>query len=239
VDHLRGGPIRKEIAMSNDRNARLGALSGALAVVLIMVGYSVATQDMPDVSASAAEWQAFASGSQSDIQTGTTIVAVGVFFFVWFLGSLRSALAAAEGGTGRLSSIAYAGGIASAGFFVIGLTAMQAAAFRTDSSPDVVRGLFDVATVCGAPAAGGFTALFTATAIIGYRHRPVPAPVAGFSALSALAQPLALGAGVTDHGAFAADGFLGLWLPVVTFALAILTLSIALYRRPSPAGAAQ
>jgi hypothetical protein len=30
---------------------------------------------------------------------------------LWFLGSLRSALRAAEGGTGRLSAIAYAGGI--------------------------------------------------------------------------------------------------------------------------------
>jgi hypothetical protein len=221
--------------MTNDRNARLGALSGVLAVILILVGYSIATQDMPDVNAGADEWQSYVSGSQSEIQTGTTIVAVAVFFFIWFLGSLRSALAAAEGGAGRLTSIAYAGGIASAGFFVIGLTAMQAAAFRTDASPDVVRGLFDISTVCGAPAAGGFTALFAATAILGYRYRPFPAPVAGFSALSALAQPIALGAGVTDHGAFAGDGILGLWLPVVTFALAIVTLSVALYRQPAVA----
>jgi hypothetical protein len=36
--------------------------------------------------------------------------------FLWFLGSLRSAFRQAEGGTGRLSSIAYAGGIVLTGF---------------------------------------------------------------------------------------------------------------------------
>jgi hypothetical protein len=225
--------------MANDRNARYGAASGIIAIVLILVGYMIATKDIPDVSASADEWLGFVTDNQSQIQTGTTIVGVGLFFYIWFLGSLRSALSLAEGGAGRLASVAYGGGLVGATFFVIGLTAIQASAFRTDASADVVRGLSDIATVCGAPAAAGFTALFAATAIVGYRHKAVPAAVAGFSALAAITQPLALGVGVTDTGAFAGDGVLGLWVPFVTFALGILTLSGALYRQPVPTGSSQ
>jgi len=225
--------------MGNDRYARYGAATGVLAVILILVGYSLATQDIPDVNASADDWLGYVTDNQGQIQTGTTIVGIGVFFYIWFLGSLRSALSLAEGGSGRLASVAYAGGVVSATFFVIGLTATQASAFRTDASADVVRGLSDIAIVCGAPAAAGFTALFAATAIVGYRHKAVPAPVAGFSALAAVTQPLAFGVGVTDSGAFAADGVLGLWVPIVTFALAILTLSGALYRQPAPTGSSQ
>jgi hypothetical protein len=65
----------------------------------------------------------------------------------------------------------------------------------------------------------------------------VPAPVAGFSALAAITQPLAYGVAVTDSGAFAADGVLGGFIPIVTFALAMLTLSTALMRGPAPSAA--
>ena len=37
---------------------------------------------------------------------------IGVLLFIWFLGSLRSHYLAAEGGAGRLASLAYGGGIA-------------------------------------------------------------------------------------------------------------------------------
>jgi hypothetical protein len=219
--------------MGTDRYARYGAASGIVAVILMLVGFGIGTGDIPDISAPAEEWFAWVSESQSDIQLGTTITSVGLFFFIWFLGSLRSALRAAEGGTGRLASVAYGGGIVGAGFFVVALAAIQAAAFRTDAPPDVIRGLADISTVCGAPAAGAFTALFAATAIVGYRYRPFHPAVAGFAALAAIAQPFALGVGVTDSGAFAGDGVLGLGVPVVTFAVGILVLSGALYRNPA------
>ncbi len=219
--------------MGNDSFARYAAASGILAVILILVGYAVATPDIPDVDAAAEDWGAYYSDNQSQIQVGTTIVAIGLFFFIWFLGSLRSALSAAEGGTGRLASVAYGGGLVSAVFFVVGLTAVQVAAFRPDEiDPTITRAVSDINIVCGAPAAAGFTALFAATAIVGYRHRALPAPVAGFSALAAITQPLGLGVGVTDSGAFSGDGFLGLWVPIITFALALLTASGALIRQP-------
>jgi hypothetical protein len=224
--------------MSNDRYARYGAASGIIAIVLILIGYSVATQDIPDVSASADDWASYYSANQNQIQTGLTLVGVGLFFYIWFLGSVRSALALAEGGNGRLASVAYGGGLISAAFFVVAVSATAAAAFRPDEiDPTITRALSDLGIVVGAPAAAGFTALFAATAIVGYRYNAVPAPVAGFSALAAVTQPLALGVALTDSGAFAADGLLGLWVPIVTFALAVLTLSGTLMRQPTAASA--
>jgi hypothetical protein len=223
--------------MTNDRYARWGAASGIVAIVLIVVGFFIGTSDLPDIDAPANEWLSFVTDNQSEIQWGTSIVAVGVFFFIWFLGSLRSALRAAEGGTGRLASITFASGVVIAGFFLLVITAIQAAAFRSDASADTVRGLWDLSTVAGAPAVGAFTAFFAATAIAGYRHNALPAPVAGLSALAAITQPLALGVGVTDSGAFAGDGVLGFWVPFWTLVIGVVALSVTLMRQPTPAGA--
>ena len=220
--------------MDNDRFARYGAATGIIAVVLILVGFSIFGSDLPDTNASAQDWASFFTDHQSRIQLGVTIVGVGLFFFIWFLGSLRSAIAAAEGGTGRLASIAFGGGLIGVVSLLIALTGAAAAAFHPDQvDPNLTRALNDFGTLGAAPGAAGFTALFAATAIAGYRHGALPAPIAGFSALAAITQPLAYGIAVTDHGAFASDGVLGFVIPVITFSLAILTASVALMRQRS------
>ncbi len=217
--------------METDRYARYGAATGVLAVIFIIAGFGIGASGLPDLDAAADEWLTFVGDNQSQIQIGAALAAIGVFFLIWFLGSLRSALQAAEGGSGRLAAIAYGGGLVAAAALVVTLTAFDAAAFRTDASADVVRGLFDLSTVSAAPAFAGATALFTATAIVGYRYRPFAAPVAGFAALAAISQPLALGAGAADSGAFSGEGALGLYLPVLTFALSVVILSVVLTRQ--------
>jgi hypothetical protein len=162
-----------------------------------------------------------------------TIAGVGLFFFTWFLGSVRSALAAAEGGQRRLTAVAFAGGIVAVVTLFVAVAATAVAALRpTEVAPGITRAMSDLGIVAGGPGAAGFTAFFAAIAIVGYRHRAVPAPVAGFSALAAITQPLAYGVAVTDSGVFAADGILGGFIPIITFVLAIVTLSGALVRRP-------
>jgi hypothetical protein len=220
--------------MSNDRFARYGAASGFVFIVLFVVGFlGFVVPNAPDADAAGESWQSFFSDHQNRIQFGIFLVGLGLFFFIWFLGSLRSALAAAEGGAGRLTAIAYGGGLISAAFFLIPMTATAAAAYRPDEiDPNLTRALNDIAFVSGAPAAAAFTALFTATAILGYRYNALPAPVAGLSALAAITQPLAYGVAFTDSGAFAPDGVLGGFIPLVTFVIAIFSLSGALVRQP-------
>jgi len=117
---------------------------------------------------------------------------------------------------------------------LVAATAGAVAALRPgDLDPNTTRAFNDLGVVAGGPGAAGFTALFAATAIVGYRHRAVPAPIAGLSALAAITQPLAYGVAVTDSGAFAADGVLGGFIPIITFVVAMLGLSLALIREPN------
>jgi hypothetical protein len=217
-----------------DRNARWGAATGLVFLILFVVGFGgFVTPDVPEASAPAADWQSFYSDHQDRIQTGIILVSVSLFFFIWFLGSLRAALAAAEGGNGRLTAVAYAGGLGLVAFFLIALTVTAVAAYRPgEVDPNLTRALNDVGFVLGGPSAAAIMAFFGATAIVGYRHKALPAPVAGFSALAAITAPLAFGVVATDSGAFAPDGFFGLVLPLATFAIGFLALSIALVRQP-------
>jgi hypothetical protein len=230
---LEAGFSTKEVVM-NDRYAKWGASTGILTVILIGVGFGgLVLPDAPDFNASGTDWAAFYIDHQSRIQVGATIVGVGLFTFTWFLGSVRAALANAEGGGHRLASIAFGGGILSVATLIVAVTAAEAAALRpADLDPNLVRALQDFSAAAGAPGAAGFTAFFAATAIAGYRFKAVPAPIAGFSALAAITQPLAYGVGVTTTGAFAGDGIVGGFLPVITFAIAVLALSGALMKRP-------
>ena len=226
--------------MEGDRYARYGAATGIVAVILIVVGFFIFGADIPRADDSAQEWASFYKDNQTQVQVGVTIISVGLFFLIWFLGSLRSAIAAAEGGSDRLASIAFGGGIVAVGFFLIVLTGGTAAAFRPDElDPSLTRALNDFGALAGVPASGGFAALFAASAIAGYRHGAFPAPIAGFSALAAVCAPLAFTGAYTDSGVFAPDGVIGLWIPFATTVIALLALSITLYRSAgAPAGAA-
>lgn len=218
--------------METGSNARYGAATGILALILIVVGFGLFSSDIPDADGSAQQWQTFFVDHQNRIQTGLTIVGVGLFFFVWFLGSLRDAIAGAEGGGARLASIAHGGGIVAVSALVAGLTGYLAAAFHPQGvDPNLTRALSDFGTLVAAPAAAGFTALFAAASVAGYRHGALPAPVAGISALAAIGQLFAYPTGVTDNGAFAPDGVLGLLVPFVTFAVAVLAISGTLVSR--------
>lgn len=220
--------------MNEDRFARYGAASGILAVLLVVGSFlGLILPSAPDLNAPGTDWAAYFTDHQSRIQVGVIVLGVGLFFFIWFLGSLRSALARAEGGQGRLASVAFAGGIVAIVTLLIAASAGAVAALRPeDLDPNTTRALNDLGVVVGGPGAAGFAALFAATAIVGYRFRALPAPIAGLSALAAITQPLAYGVAVTDSGAFAADGVVGGFIPIITFVVAMLALSYALIREP-------
>ncbi len=147
-------------------------------------------------------------------------------------------MASAEGGTGRLASVAYGGGLLAAAFFIVGLTAGLTAAYRpTEVDPGVTRMLGDLFGVVGAPAAAAFVALFAATALAGFRFGAIPGWAAWISAVAAICQLGAFGIGDTTTGAFASDGALGFVLPVASFIVGMLAISIALVRNPLPAAA--
>ena len=217
--------------MSDRDWERLGAATGVISVLLFIIGFGILPTP-PDVDAPATEIHAYYTDEQGGIQASMALLTAALFFFIWFLGSLRSALRVAEGGTGRVSAIAFAGGLVSAGALFTLITLFAGAAFRPEeTTPEVTTAINDLAVVSGGPALAGLTALFAASAKVALRHRAFSTSIGLLLLLAALAQPFAVGAMLTDSGVFAGDGVLGLFLPVAAFAIAILATSGALVQR--------
>jgi hypothetical protein len=220
---------------SNDTYARLGATGGIVFAVLSIVGFAIVIPKPPDLDSSAARIAAYYVDHQDAIRVGLTIAGIGLFFFLWFLGSLRSAFAAAEGGNARLTSVAYGAGLVGTAVLMVGIAAAEVAAFRPDDvSPDVTRAFNDLFVVLGAPATSALAAFFAATAAIGFRHRALPGWAAWISAIAAVCQLPAIGTAFTTHGAFAADGVLGLFVPILGLVVGVIAISVALMRAPTP-----
>jgi hypothetical protein len=190
------------------------------------------------VDAAATEIHTYYADEQGGIQASMVLLTAALFFFIWFLGSLRSALREAEGGTGRVSSIAFAGGLVSAGALFTLILLIAGAAFRPEeTTAEVTTAINDLAVISGAPALAGLTALFAASAKVALRNGAFSREVGWLLVLAALAQPFAVGVMLTDSGVFAGDGVLGLFLPVVAFGVAILATSGALVQRAGQSGA--
>jgi hypothetical protein len=223
--------------MGNDRYGHGGA-AGILAAVLIVVGFGFVIPTPPDLDSSARVFADYYVDHQDGIRAGFTIASVAMIFFLWFLGSLRVALGDAEGGAGRLSSVAFGAGLVGVAALTVGLGAGETAAFRpTDLDPGVTRALNDVFAVIAAPAASALAVMFGATAVIGFRHGGLPGWATWCSAIAAVGQLPAYGAALTTSGAFAGDGVLGLFVPVLTFTIAVVALGVALMRAPEPPSA--
>jgi hypothetical protein len=92
-----------------DRHA---PLAGVLAVIGWIVG--IAMLDAVESKDTGAELLTAFREDEGQILFGGIVFLIGTAFFIWFLGSLRSRLLAAEGGDGRLTALAFTGGIATA-----------------------------------------------------------------------------------------------------------------------------
>jgi hypothetical protein len=221
--------------MTDDRYAKYGAASGLIAVLLLIVGFLIVAPEPPDVSASAKEVSSYYADEQDGIRASLVIVSIALFFYVWFLGSLTSTLRISAGNP-RLPSIAFAGGTIGGALLLVTLTAFAAAAFRPDqATPEVTQALNDVGLVAAAPAAGAFAALFAAIALVILRGSTLAEWLGWLAAITAVAQLLPLGVIFTDDGAFAADGALGLYVPVITFLVTVGALSVSIMRLPAEA----
>jgi hypothetical protein len=216
--------------MEDRRYEQLGAAAGIVWVLLVVLGALVVIPAPPEVVDTPEAWAQYFVDHRGAIQLGNALIAVGVLFYVWFLGSLRSCLRSAEGGTGRLSSIAFGAGIASTGFVFIALTAAFTAALRPDEiSPELVRTLNDVGVVAGAATAGAYAALLFATALVAHRFGALSPRIAWVCGICGLLQFVALGLAFDDSGAFSIDEAGGA-VPLIAFIVAIVAISMRMIR---------
>jgi hypothetical protein len=101
--------------VARGRWERDAALTGVVAVVLWVIGAIIGETgaSRPDEE-TPANLLAWFEEEKNTILAGELIFVFGVLFFIWFLGSLRATLFRAEGGVGRVTSIAYGTGMLAA-----------------------------------------------------------------------------------------------------------------------------
>ncbi len=211
--------------MNDDRYVEYGAATGIVFVVLTLIGFAVVIPTPPDLNAPSQEWASYFLNHHGAVRAGVVVLAVAFFFYIWFLGTLTSVLRIASG-TPRLPSITLIGGTIGGTMLLVGLAAEAVAAYRPQGvDPLITRALEDIFVLVGVAAIPAFTAFFAATAIVLLRSGAFPAWLGWLTVAAAVVQPLTFGALFTKSGAFAGDGALGLFVPLIITFVAFFALS--------------
>lgn len=145
---------------------------------------------------------------------------VSLVFLVWFLSSLRRTLLAAEGGDGRLTAVAFGGGLITTALLMAGFALNALAALRADEdgtiAAEVAVVLQDGSSILqGLAATMAMVVLLAATAIVTLRFRALPIWLGWASVVLAII------------------GLIGpiSWIVLLLFPLWVLATSIVLYRQ--------
>ncbi len=207
--------------MNESRLERLAPLSGAGSVGLIIIG--VLVFNYYEFLPPAEKIAEYLNGSSARVSTGGYIGSLAAVFLIWFAGSVRSALIEREKGTGRLSSIAFGGGLAASVALGISFIGIFASGLRAGApggiAPINAVAMYDLWSQLTGQLVSIFMAVFIgATAVVSLRSGLFPAWFGWVSVLVAV--------GLITPFAYAMLAFALVWLLVV---------SIWLYLKGTPA----
>lgn len=217
--------------MAEQRWEKLGAATGIAFVVVAFASFFLGGEfPMPEDSTE--QVAAFYTENADQVLWSLWLWGVAGILFLWFLGSLRSHLMKAEGDTGRLSAVAFGGGIAAGVVYSIGISISSALAFgiAQNGSAELTDALSDLATHFYNGSAFGFFVLVLATTIVSGRTKVFPAWLGWLGwliALSTLAGTLTV---VVDSGPFATGGIVNI-VGFFGFFLWFLALAITVTRQ--------
>jgi hypothetical protein len=221
--------------MDQARSERLDAAAGIAFVALILIAVFVPGQP-PVATDSIGDIRSFLKDERESLQAATFFTGLAVLAFLWFLGTLRGRLRLAEGGTGRLTAVAFGSGLVLAATALVGQALLLAATLHLSELDDsTVRALFDASTyvvaMIGFPAAG----LAGGVAAVALRHEALPRAIGALSAVVAACQvigELALyGEDDSFFGIGGASGFVGFGLFVIWVLAVSVTLMVRAYPR--------
>jgi len=220
--------------MRNDSWAPYGAAAGAVAIALFLVG-AVVIGERPDFDAPGAEVAAFFDENRTRIQVGSALDAAVAPFFVWFLATVASLTRAGGPGTRRAGAVAYGCGLIFIALFLADVTALAVGALRPENmsaAPELAAILQDFEWLAMGMAAFLAAGVLAAFAVLVLRDKAIwPEWVGWLAAIAAPAYALRVGTLFTTEGPFAADGALGLHVPVIAFAGWTLVASVVLTRK--------
>lgn len=174
--------------MTERRLDRFFPLAGIAAVALWVIGFIVVEGGSDTGAETAAETLAVYQDDDAAILAGGFITMLGTVFFLWFLGSLRTALMAAEGVGSHLTAIAFAGGIVTAVCLLLVPGPNIAGAINNDElTAEAAQAMtvIDDAFFLGAELAA--IVLVVATGLLALRTGVLPRWLAWFSFLIAVA----------------------------------------------------
>ncbi|MBW8012927.1 MAG: hypothetical protein FVQ83_17050 [Chloroflexi bacterium] len=175
--------------MNDSRLEKLAPLSGALAVVLMMAGAGML--GVYDYLPSAEKLQGIFSDNSTNLITAGYLGLFSAALLLWFSGNVYSALREREGSDGRLSMVAFGGGVASGVAMGVAFSAILGIGARAGAvggiSGDVAVALYDLyGTILGQMLAFTFAVFIGAAAVVSLRTGMFPAWFGWASALIAI-----------------------------------------------------
>jgi hypothetical protein len=217
--------------MRDDSWAPYGAAAGSVAIALFVVG-SLVVGRPPDFDASGAEVAAHLDENRTRIQVGSAIHAASAPLLVWFLATVASQARAAGPGARRAGTVALGCGLVFIALFLVDVTALAVSALRPENmaaTPELAAALRDLEWLAMGIAAFLVSGMLAAFAVLALRDGALwPRWLGWLAALAALLYALRVGTLFTTEGAFAADGVLGLYVPVTAAGAWILGASVTL-----------
>ena len=191
-------------------NARLiGPLTGILFVVLVIVAFAVGGET-PDVDDSARKVVDFYVDNDSQQQIAAGLLALGCVALLFFLGSLRTALRAAAGDEGGLSTVVLVGGV----MIAVGVSIFAGIGFTLGDAADdlpasATMALNALNSDLFFPVAVGTAVFNLGLALAVLRHGGLPRPLAWLALVVGIAS-------LTPAGffAFLATGIVVVWASI-------------------------
>jgi hypothetical protein len=207
---------------------RWAPLGGIAYVVLFIVGVIVSDSGQPDFDAPPAEVIKYYgdSGHRDKIAIGWLLVVVSVFFFLWFLASVRELLRRIDG-DGLLTTLATAGGAVYAALALAGsglqagILTMSDDTYRHQVFPALIHAGRDAGYILHTSGGAGAAALIIAASLAARQARLIP----GWAGvLGVIIGILALGS--------------VFFIPMILIAIWFVVASILLFRAASAPGEA-
>lgn len=213
--------------MNETRWERWGAASG---FAVLVVGAAATVFERGAVSpGDPAALTVFYARNRDALLAQSLLFLIGAGIFLWYVGSLRSFLARAEGGTGGLSAIAFGAGIAWTAVSVAAQASQIGLAMG--SSGEVQPALVGMMMALFIGANLLLAVMLFAVAAVSFRTKCFPAWLSWLSVVAAAANLVPLFGFLAESGPLAPDGWITAYGPYPVFAVWLVSATVVMLRR--------